>query len=91
MFITSSWDIVYYIITKRGDHKNEYFIYQQHDLCNLHNSHSCGCKLDISREELINNIEQSIELYKLCSTLYIISNNRIQRFGTNAKIKSIKE
>jgi len=86
MFICFSWDKIYYVIRKKGNDVKNYFLFKKHDLCNIHNSYTCGCKLNIPKEEQIQQIQQSIDIYKACSTLYIISHKKFRRFGTLSKL-----
>ncbi|KAL6596849.1 hypothetical protein U3516DRAFT_565114 [Neocallimastix sp. 'constans'] len=67
LFLLLSWDKIYYIIKKKGNDPTVYFIYKRHELCLTHNSNRCGCKLTISKELLLNNIEQYINIYKKSS------------------------
>jgi len=71
---------------KKGNDVKNYFILKRHDLCSIHNSNTCGCKLDIPKDEQIEKIQQSIDIYKACSTLYIISQKKLQRFGSLSKL-----
>jgi len=92
MFICFSWDKIYYVITKRGNDVKKYYLFRRHDLCNIHNSNSCGCKLDISMDEQIEKIQQSIDIYKACSTLYILSHKKLHKlFGTLSKLDHLVE
>jgi len=77
MFICFSWDKIYYVITKRGNDVKNYFLFRRHDLCKIHNSYTCGCKLNIPKDEQIQQIRKSIDIYKACSTLYIISHKKL--------------
>jgi len=86
MFICFSWDKIFYVITKRGNDVKKYFLFKRHDLCNIHNSYTCGCKLDIPMDEQIHIIRQSIDIYKVCSTLYMISRKNIQSYETLSKL-----
>jgi len=86
IFICFSWDKIYYVITKKGNDVKNYFILKRHELCGIHNSNICGCKLDMPMDEQIQKIQQSIDIYKTCSTLYIISRKKLQRFGSLSKL-----
>ena len=80
-----SW-CLYYEITKRGNDIKNYF-FRRHDLCKIYNSYTCGCKLNIPKDEQIQQIQQSIDIYKACSALYIISYKKLRRFGTLSKLE----
>ncbi|ORX64425.1 hypothetical protein BCR32DRAFT_273116 [Anaeromyces robustus] len=69
VFILFSWDKVYYILKNQGDDPTIYFIYEKHELCTIHQSTSCGCKLNISKDILLVKITQSINYYTLCSSI----------------------
>ncbi|ORX63531.1 hypothetical protein BCR32DRAFT_273406 [Anaeromyces robustus] len=70
-FVLLSWNKIYYICKKQGDDSTLYFIYKNHDLCSIHNSTYCGCKLkNMSKDELLINIDKYIEIYKICSDFF---------------------
>ncbi|OUM63859.1 hypothetical protein PIROE2DRAFT_9528, partial [Piromyces sp. E2] len=72
IFIILSWDKVYYIIKRAGNKPTNYFIYKRHEKCLIHNSISCGCKLnDYVRENLLQNIDVGINVYKKSSNLIL--------------------
>ncbi|ORX49040.1 hypothetical protein BCR36DRAFT_413035 [Piromyces finnis] len=70
IFITFSWDKIYYILKKQGNDSTHYFIFERHEFCSKHNSNICGCKINLSKENICNNIDNYIILYKMCSTLH---------------------
>jgi len=55
-----------------------YFIYKRHDECLKHKSTYCGCKLNIPKEEIEISINNYIDIYKSCSTIFEIINGKIK-------------
>eukprot|EP00833_Pecoramyces_ruminatium_P015546 jgi/Orpsp1_1/1189578/evm.model.d7180000073013.1 len=71
LFLIYSWDKIYYTtICKNKNESNFYFIYKIHELCQVHNSTSCGCKLNMTKEYVLYNIDNYISIYKICSNFY---------------------
>lgn len=67
MFILLSWDKIYYIMKKEGNNSTIYFIYIKHDICEIHHSHCCGCKLNLTKENIKVNTDNYINIYNFCS------------------------
>ncbi|ORX56024.1 hypothetical protein BCR36DRAFT_281085, partial [Piromyces finnis] len=91
-FIFFSWDKVYYIMKKQGDNTSVYFIvYEKNEICFIHNSYTCGCKLKKRKENDENTIEKYILFYKFCSTLFIMDDyGKWKYFNSKSKISLIK-
>jgi len=65
IFILLSRDKVYYIRIKTGnDQRNYYYIYKRHELCIVHNSNYCGCRLNIPEKNFKKITEKYVNLYK---------------------------
>jgi len=59
---------------------------KRQDIYKIHNSNNCGCKSNTSQSEQIQQIQKSIDIYKACSKLYIISHKKLQHFGSLSKL-----
>ncbi|OUM62443.1 hypothetical protein PIROE2DRAFT_11293 [Piromyces sp. E2] len=55
-----------------------YFIYKRHLDCLKHKSTRCGCKLNISKAEMDESINNYMQIYKASSTLFEIINGKIK-------------
>jgi len=64
IFILFSWDKIYYIFKKEGNNQYVYFIYKRHEECLKHKSTHCGCKLNMTNEEIEISINNYIDIYK---------------------------
>ncbi|KAL6596852.1 hypothetical protein U3516DRAFT_671521 [Neocallimastix sp. 'constans'] len=71
IFILFSWDKIYFIIKKDGNNPLNYFIYIKHKECNIHHSCNCGCNTNLSKEDYRMNVEKYINIYKICSKIFI--------------------
>lgn len=71
IFILFSWDKIFYIFKKDGNNSNNYFIYKRHELCSKHNSNSCGCRYNISKENLNIYSDKYIRLYNECQKIVL--------------------
>jgi len=81
-------DIIYYVLIKKdGSNPINYFIYRKHEHCKVHNSTSCGCKLNMSKEVYISYIKKTIDLYIICSTFFERIDNKYVYVSTKTKIK----
>ncbi|ORX51107.1 hypothetical protein BCR36DRAFT_326179 [Piromyces finnis] len=70
IFVFLSWDKIFFITKKEGYNPITYFIYIRHEKCLVHDSTSCGCKLnENARDNLLQNIEKSVNIYKAVSQL----------------------
>jgi len=76
MYILLTYDKIYYVIKKRGDDPNTYFIYKKHQLCTTHNSNTCGCKLNETKDSIKYNIEKYIYLYN-SSNISLLFNKKV--------------
>ncbi|OUM63850.1 hypothetical protein PIROE2DRAFT_9519 [Piromyces sp. E2] len=76
VYILYTYDKVYYIIKKKGDETNTYFIYKRHQHCTIHNSYTCGCKLNETKENIRFNTEKYIFLYN-STNLSLLFNRKL--------------
>ncbi|OUM58168.1 hypothetical protein PIROE2DRAFT_16647 [Piromyces sp. E2] len=58
--------------------------------CILHNSFTCGCKLEESDENLELIIKKYIIFYKFCSTIFIINHGKIKYINMKSKLSITK-
>jgi len=77
IFTLFSWDKIYYIIKGEGDDAISYFIYIKHDVCEKHNSRSCGCKLNISKNEYNLYSQKYLDFYRLSCAIITIYNGKV--------------
>ncbi|ORY28851.1 hypothetical protein LY90DRAFT_674031 [Neocallimastix californiae] len=85
IFIIFSWDKIYYVFKKDCDNPNVYFIYKRHELCGLHNSDCCGCKLNISKEDYLSITQRYFDFYTVCSSIFMISEGKIRFIRIKSK------
>ncbi|ORX42813.1 hypothetical protein BCR36DRAFT_242089, partial [Piromyces finnis] len=88
MLIMFSWNTLY-IIIKRKNCPQEYFIFKRHEKCMIHQSFSCPCTLNISIETFYKNIRKSIDFYKISSSFFEIVNNKLLYINISSKIKLV--
>jgi len=85
IFLILAWDKIYFIFIKKGNEMTNYYIFQKHEQCTIHNSTSCGCKLDIPQKELMNTIRNRIDIYKICTSYFKIVDNKLTFVNVETK------
>ncbi|ORX37497.1 hypothetical protein BCR36DRAFT_313656, partial [Piromyces finnis] len=91
IFITFSWDKVYYILNRQGNEAYTYFIFQQHEQCLIHKSKCCGCKLNMTNEHFKSLIRKSIDFYRVCTRFYEITDRgNIMYINIRSKVKYLQ-
>jgi len=85
-----SWDKIFYIYKKAGNNPCNYFILQRHESCLIHNSTTCGCKLNIPDNEKFIVFNKRIEIYNICSTFIEIVNKKITYVKAMYKIQLLE-
>ena len=78
-----SWDKIYYILTKKGNDQESYFISLKLVQCPIHRSIMCGCKNFVKSEADV--VTKYIEFYKYSSKVLMISNGRLTYIKKNSK------
>jgi len=89
MFLLFSWDKIYYILINEGNNPNKYFIYNEYEKCTIHNSITCGCKLETKKQDNSAFILKYINFYKFCSTIFEFKDGRFRLINKNSKISVI--
>jgi len=89
MFIFFSWDKIYYILINEGNNPNKYFIYNEYEKCTIHNSVTCGCKLEPKKQDNSVIILKYINFYKFCSTLFEFKGGQFRHINKNYKLSAI--
>jgi len=69
IYITYAWNIMFTIHKKQGNDSTCYFIFKRHEFCSVHDSNYCGCKINMTKDELKTNNDNYILFYKLCSEI----------------------
>jgi len=78
VFLLYSWDKIYYILKKEGDNSMTYFIFKRHEECLKHKSTYCGCNLNMTKADMDEGINNYIDIYKTCSTIFEIVRGKIR-------------
>ena len=71
----------------KGNDPNTYFLFKRHEKCLIHDSYTCGCILEQTKEDLISTIYKFIDYYKFCSTLFVIENGKVKFMNIKTKLK----
>jgi len=61
----------------------KYFICFRHEKCQLHNSSTCGCKINLTKENIEQQSKRYIALYKTCSSTFFQPLNDLTIQNTN--------
>ena len=77
LFLLYAFGRVYVIVKGKGDDSNAYFIFKRHDLCQVHHSTVCGCRLNTHIEGIKSKNEKYISVYRMCSNFFLNLNNPI--------------
>jgi len=86
LYLSLIWDKLYYIIKKEGDNSFNYFLLYHHDYCPTHASTTCGCKMNMSKDDLLFNIQSSTYFYKVCSSFFTIIGGRLKFLQSKSKL-----
>jgi len=86
IFILFSWDKVYFIVKKEGDNPNKYFKITVYKKCLVHNSLTCGCRLEVSDEDNKEIIKKFIKFYKYCSLMIVYKDGKVKYVDSKSKL-----
>jgi len=90
VFVIFSWDKIYYIVIKKGNDTNTYFLIKHYEKCIIHNSYKCGCILKEKFRDQSSIINKYLKFYKYCTEFYDIGDNKIKKFKINDIINIIQ-
>jgi len=83
MLALFSWDKIYYIMKKKDNDPESYFLSLKLIQCPIHRSLMCGCKNFVKSE--VDVVTRYIEFYKYSSKVLLFSNGRLTYVKRNNK------
>jgi len=82
--------MVVFILKKYDNNIDKnYFIYKRHIKCKIHNSDTCECTLNVTKEELKRNIRNSLDFYKICTSFFMVDNKKLYYINIKNKVDII--
>jgi len=71
---------------KEGNDSTKYFKITVYKKCLMHNSFTCGCRLEVSNENNQKIIEKYIKFYKYCSLMIVYRDGKLKYVNSKSKL-----